>query len=168
MQLINHLINKMNCNFVLELQTKNNILCQANQYISTYLLRVREILLHVCTECAMVRQNPVNALEIQDISLDIAQGLIEPAASVAFEVRMNDRVHLPQVGGELAHFLHQDLLVEFLRHDERVVGRSIGLQVDLAKGTKGQNSHAANLRTKQQVYASRKLSTKLGSYQTEQ
>ena len=109
------------------------------------LLRVPKVSLHVGAQCAVIFQNPVYALEIQDISLGVGQGFCEPRVAMPLEVHVNNGVHLTAVRCVLAHLLDQDLLVESQRHDERVVGGAEQLEVDLTERAEAQYSHTPHL-----------------------
>lgn len=111
----------------------------------TYRLCVFELSEHVLAQRAVVGEDPVDALEIQDVSLQLAERLAVKAVVVLLEVVVDHLVGGLEVGGVLAHLLDEDLLVEGLRHDQRVVPGPERLLVDLAECPERQNTHATHL-----------------------
>ena len=54
---------------------------------------VCEVPQHVQAERAVVVQDPVDALQVQDVSLQLAQRLRVPGAAVVLQVRVDHTVH---------------------------------------------------------------------------
>lgn len=104
-----------------------------------------ELLQHVLAQRAVVGQDPINALQVQNVSFEFTQRLAVPAVVVLLEVVVDHLVRGLEVGGVLAHLLDEDLLVEGLRHDERVVAGPVGLLVDLAERAERQDAYATHL-----------------------
>jgi len=86
---------------------------------------VPKIFLHVLTQRAMIRQNPVDALQVQNIAFELTQRLAVPAVVVLLQILVDHFFCGFQVCSELGHFLNQDFLIERLCYDERIVGCAI-------------------------------------------